>query len=195
MGFETRLFQRDSELTFIPLLPHAAGLSGEMRRARMRSLSFVIPAKAAIGFTHLMTGLRLYPRPAKAQGCLGKSCEMSERITCRIGFGTRRNNETQNSHSFPFSRLREKVPDRADEGVGSAHDSFSREENGEASILPTLAVLQKLREHPHPAFGHLLPQARPLRKWSDCGWRGEWSFFARPIERWELAMPGGRCPV
>jgi hypothetical protein len=62
-------------------------------------------------------------------------------------------------HYFPFSRLREKVPDRADEGVGSVHDSSSEESDKEASILPTLAILKKLREHPHPAFGHLLPQA------------------------------------
>jgi len=29
---------------------------------------------------------------------------------------------------FPFSRLREKVPDRADEGVGSVYASSSREQ-------------------------------------------------------------------
>ncbi|MFZ5678024.1 MAG: xanthine dehydrogenase accessory protein XdhC [Pseudomonadota bacterium] len=47
--------------------------------------------------------------------------------------------EPQSSPSFPFSRLREKVPDRADEGVGSARGSSSREQDGEASALPTPA--------------------------------------------------------
>ncbi len=54
------------------------------------------------------------------------------------------------------------VPDRADEGVGSAHDRSPRKQNSEASILPTLAVLQKLREHPHPAFGHLVWKFRGI---------------------------------
>jgi hypothetical protein len=31
--------------------------------------------------------------------------------------------------------------------------------NVATSGLPVLAVVSKLREHPHPAFGHLLPQA------------------------------------
>jgi hypothetical protein len=47
------------------------------------------------------------------------------------------------------------VPDRADEGVGSACDRSSRE----TTKFLKIAAVKRLREHPHPAFGHLLPQA------------------------------------
>ncbi len=48
---------------------------------------------------------------------------------------------------FPLSRLRERVPDRAGEGVGS-------------NIVPSLKFFAVIAKgHPHPAFGHLLPQA------------------------------------
>jgi len=56
--------------------------------------------------------------------------------------------EPQNSSSFPFSRLREKVPDRADEGVGSACDGSSREQDREASTLPTPAFSTEAERAP-----------------------------------------------
>jgi len=48
--------------------------------------------------------------------------------------------------NFAFSRLREKVPDRADEGVGSARGSSSREVM-KLQDFPYLIVAERLREH------------------------------------------------
>jgi hypothetical protein len=64
-----------------------------------------------------------------------------------------------NFRTFPFSRLREKVPDRADEGVGSAHQAPKKNKMTKLRHFPSYAAVKRLKEHPHPAFGHLLPQA------------------------------------
>src|SRR6185503_2579819 len=73
--------------------------------------------------------------------------------------------------SFPFSRLREKVPERADEGVGSARDGSWYEARLMTSAPSTLKDVAKYRrkEHPHPALRATFSRKREKGKsvWLD----------------------------
>ena len=61
---------------------------------------------------------------------------------------------------FPFSRLREKVADRPDEGVGqSIMGAAFAKRNKPSKLDSSYLQIRDLERHPHPPFGHLLPQA------------------------------------